>query len=207
MIPDIFTGKRICIICEGSEEYDYLNRITSLDVWNEIYRFSLENADGNGNIPARYQDKYQNNSYDIVFVICDTDRKPYEQYNDIKRKINEFHGIDNASNEIVIFSNPCTMLVILLHFAEEIRMTTQNKKKNAPLIESLTGIRNYSAKNEQRKELFSLISKENYFLMVERLSKLSKIDTLENSTNLERYINYFENSDDKWIDDINNMLS
>ena len=86
MLPEIFTGRKICIICEGSEEYEYLSRLIALDVWNKKYRFSLVNADGNGNIPARYQDKFQNNSYDVVFIICDTDRKPYEQYSDIKHK-------------------------------------------------------------------------------------------------------------------------
>lgn len=35
---------------------------------------------------------YQNGSYDVVLVFCDTDKKLYEQYADIKHKINEFHG-------------------------------------------------------------------------------------------------------------------
>ncbi len=51
---------KICIICEGDEEYEYLVRLKSLEMWNSQYYIVLENADGNGNIPARYQDKYQN---------------------------------------------------------------------------------------------------------------------------------------------------
>ena len=32
----------------------------------------------------RYQDNYQNGTYDAVFVFCDTEKKPHEQYKDIK---------------------------------------------------------------------------------------------------------------------------
>ena len=35
-IPQIFTGSRICIICEGDEEYEYLEKLISLDVWKEM---------------------------------------------------------------------------------------------------------------------------------------------------------------------------
>ena len=31
-------------------------------------RYFLDNADGNGNIPARYQDRYQNGSFEVVLV-------------------------------------------------------------------------------------------------------------------------------------------
>lgn len=96
-LPPIFSGSKICIICEGDEEYEYLDKLISLDVWSNKYQFTLENVDGNGNIPAKYQDKYQNSSYDVVLVFCDTDKKPYEQYVDIKQKINEFHGVKNAA--------------------------------------------------------------------------------------------------------------
>ena len=89
---------KICIICEGNEEYEYLNRLKNLKVWNEQYDISLVNAGGNGNIPARYQDRYQNGADELVLVFCDTEKKPHEQYEDIKRKINEFHGVDSAAN-------------------------------------------------------------------------------------------------------------
>ena len=35
---------------------------------------------------------------ELVLVFCDTEKKPHEQYEDIKRKINEFHGVDNAAD-------------------------------------------------------------------------------------------------------------
>ena len=36
------------------------------------YQAKKDNAGGNGNIPARYQDSYQNGSYELVLVFCDT---------------------------------------------------------------------------------------------------------------------------------------
>ena len=181
-LPQIFTGSRICIICEGDEEYEYLEKLISLDVWSKEYCFQLENAEGNGNIPARYQDKYQNSSSDLVLVFCDTDKKPYEQYVDIKRKINEFHGVENAADQIVIYGNPCTMQIIIEHW-DDVVLSSHKKKKNAPVIFDLTG-------QEMR----------------ERIKKLPSDDTIEGSTNFGRFIEYFMTDDCKWIQTINNTL-
>ncbi len=98
--PKFFDKHKICIICEGNEEYEYFKRLKDLKVWNEQYDISLVNAGGNGNIPARYQDRYQNGAAELVLVFCDTEKKPHEQYEDIKRKINEFHDVDNAADEV-----------------------------------------------------------------------------------------------------------
>ena len=54
-LPIFFDKQRICIICEGNEEYFYLDRLKELQVWNEQYHIELVNANGNGNIPARYK--------------------------------------------------------------------------------------------------------------------------------------------------------
>ena len=129
-MPKFLDRRKICIICEGAEEYEYLERLNTLNVWNEQYKVILDNADGNGNIPARYQDRYQNSSYDLVLVFCDTEKKPYEQYVDIKRKINEFHGVDNVADSVIIYGNPCTMQIILQHWCEE-KLKTPSKKVNS----------------------------------------------------------------------------
>ena len=39
-LPKIFTGSRICIICEGDGEYEYLEKLISLDVWSKEYCFN-----------------------------------------------------------------------------------------------------------------------------------------------------------------------
>ncbi|MCM1106709.1 MAG: hypothetical protein NC355_07185 [Blautia sp.] len=59
-LPKLSDKHKICIICEGSEEYEYIKRLRTLKVWSEQYDISLVNAGGNGNIPSRYQDRYQN---------------------------------------------------------------------------------------------------------------------------------------------------
>lgn len=65
-LPQFFDKRKICIICEGNEEYEYLKRLRDLKVWSEQYDISLVNAGGNGNIPARYQDRYQNGADEVV---------------------------------------------------------------------------------------------------------------------------------------------
>ena len=45
-LPAFLSKDKICIICEGDEEYDYLNRLKELRVWNEQYEVFLDNADG-----------------------------------------------------------------------------------------------------------------------------------------------------------------
>ena len=189
-LPKIFTGSRICIICEGDEEYEYLEKLISLEVWSREYCFLLENAEGNGNIPARYQDKYQNGAYDLILIFCDTDRKPYEQYVDIKRKINEFHGVRNAADKIVIYGNPCTMQIIIEHWGDVV-LCSNNKKRNAPVIFDLTGIEEYKGRREQRSELFSKITTENYQEMKERIKKLPSDDKVQGSTNFGRFLDWF----------------
>ena len=204
-LPQIFTGSKICIICEGDEEYEYLEKLISLDVWSKKYCFQLENAEGNGNIPARYQDKFQNGSYDLVLVFCDTDKKPYEQYVDIKRKINEFHGVENAANHVVIYGNPCTMQIITLHW-DDVVLGSHKKKKNAPIIFNLTGIEGYKGRADQRQKLFARITKENYQEMQERIKFLPSDDTVEGSTNFGKFIEYFSMDDSKWIQIINKAI-
>ena len=195
----------VCIICEGPEEYDYLSRIKELDVWDECYKVDIVNAYGNGNIPARYQDKFQNGQYDVVLVFCDTDKKPHEQYIDIKRKIDYFHGVP-VSNEVVMFGNPCTMQIIIKHWGD-INLTSASKKANAIKIFECTGLASYDAHKEQRKELMKRITRENYLEMISRLENLSKKDNEMNSSNFGYYMKCLEQSDSSWIKRINDLIS
>ena len=40
-LPKFLDNHKICIICEGNEEYEYLNRLKNLKVWNVQYDISL----------------------------------------------------------------------------------------------------------------------------------------------------------------------
>lgn len=110
-LPKFFDKHKICIICEGNEEYEYLNRLKDLKVWNEQYEILLVNAGGNGNIPARYQDRYQNGADEVVFVFCDTEKKPHEQYMDMCQRVRDLEsddsviGSSNFANFIKLFES------------------------------------------------------------------------------------------------------
>ena len=204
-LPNISDKYRICIICEGNEEYKYLDKLIKLRVWSDTYSIFLVNAGGNGNIPARYQDRYQSDSYDVVLVFCDTEKKPYEQYSDIKRKINEFHGVDNAADEVVIFANPCTMQIVIKHWTDEV-LKTPAKPVNAPLIEKYTGVENYKAREDQIDAVMEYITVENYAQMKDRLTGTSTDDSELGSTNVLRLIRCLEKKESKWIKRINDKL-
>ena len=203
--PGLYNKRKVCIICEGNEEYKYIDRLKELKVWNEQYEVSLVNAEGNGNIPARYQDRYQNGAYEAVLIFCDTDKKPYEQYDDIKRRINEFHGIENATNEIIIFGNPCTMQIILKHWTDEM-LKSQAKQVNAPLIEKYTRAKGYKGKGNQIKDVMEQITSENYRIMHERVKLLEQNDSIIGSSNFSKIIEWFESEDCDWISKINEIL-
>lgn len=204
-LPSFYDKHKICIICEGDEEYDYLNTLNLLKVWNEQYEIVLDNADGNGNIPARYQDRYQNGSYEVVLVFCDTDKKPYEQYVDIKRKINEFHGVSHAADEVVIYGNPCTMQIILEHWTD-VRLKSPAKKVNAPLIKEFTGVENYKGRSDQRKEIMKCITAENYQDMCMRVRQMDETDSITGSSNFGRFMKFFADDDAGWIEKINENI-
>ena len=201
------TGKkRVCIICEGFEEKEYLERLQSFGAWQgRYYEVELVNAKSISNISLRYQSIYMNDSYDVVLIFCDTDTAPYDGYNEMKKKIDEFHGLNGASSVIVFYANPCVMQIVLLHFAD-IRLTSNQKSKNSKHIEMLTGIRNYQAHEAQRAALLEKINKQNFREMLERVKTLSEQDACMNSTNFLRLMSYLNSKSTKWIDKINKIL-
>lgn len=204
-LPSIKSQTKICIICEGDEEYEYLERLRSLEMWNTKYDIVLENADGNGNVPARYQDKYQNDSFDLVLMFCDTDRKPYEQYVDIKQKIDDFHGVEGAADMVLMYGNPCTMQIVIQHW-KEICLKSPAKKINEPIIEECTGVPNYKAREDQRESIFGQVTKENYMVMLERIKRLPDNDTVVGSSNFGKFMDCFASEDTAWVDRINVVL-
>ena len=204
-LPKFLDNHKICIICEGNEEYEYLKRLKDLKVWNKQYAISLVNAGGNGNIPARYQDRYQNGADELVLVFCDTEKKPHEQYEDIKRKINEFHGVDNAAEEVIMFGNPCTMQIISKHWTDE-NLKLPAKPVNAPLIKKYTGVENYKGRADQIEQVMKHITEENYVNMSKRVWNLESNDFVTGSSNFGKYIKLFEGDDSGWIEEINRKL-
>ena len=199
-----YRRKKICIICEGYEELDYIEALKNKAVFSEKYEFVTVNAKSINTIINQYDHRYKTYLYSLVLVFCDTDKSPYSKYKEIKKQINEIHGNDVA-DDIVIFGNPCTMQIILSHFAE-IKLKSQSKAINSKYIKQFVGIDNYKATEEQRKELFAKIKRDNYEMMKQNVAKLSTNDENISSTNILKFIEKFESDDDSWIDEINERL-
>ena len=197
---------KVCIICEGNEDYAYIQRLLELNVWNPVYDFQLFNAKSESNIFARYQDAYNNDRYEVILVFCDTDKAPHTQYKQLKQKLNAFHGNKRtAADKVIIFANPCTMQIILLHFGD-VSLKNQGKKTNAPVIEQLTGIPDYDAHADQIEAMCSKIFRRSYPDMRRRASEINRPDTVSGSTNFIVYLDRFEQEDVKWIRELNDAL-
>ena len=97
------------------------------------------------------------------------------------------------------------MQIIISHFAE-IKLTSQSKTINSKFIERYVGIKNYKATDEQRKELFRKIKRDNYEKMKENVGKLSVDDNITSSTNILKFLKRFEDENTIWIDEINKKL-
>lgn len=196
--------RRITIICEGYEEFDYLMTLLHLGLWNELYSVRIKNAKSLTNIPPVYQNEFQNDNADLIVVFCDTELTPYEQFRSVCEKIDRFHA-KHVWGNIVFFSNPCTMQVQLSHFGK-IELESNSKHRNAPLIRQLTGVDNYRARDEQRRLINKLITRQNYFAMKQNLEPLSRDYTVKPSTNFLTLLNYLENPNPSWVERIAKKL-
>ena len=203
-IPSIKTGCKILIICEGFEEYDYITKLKECNVWSSVYNIKPRNAKSINNIIAIYQNEYQNDNYDLIVILCDTEKLPYEQFCKLREDINKFHG-NKAADKLIIFANPCTMQIILSHF-DKVKLTSNSKKKNAPLIQSLTGIEDYIAEENQRKAIMKHINAKNYFDMKNNLKEISVGYDKIPSTNAILWFELFENENTKWVQEINKKI-
>lgn len=205
--PPLFSARHsLCVICEGYEEEIYVRQLHSKDVWSSIYAFTIINAKGESNIPARYQFEINKDAYELVLVFCDTDRSPYQQYQEVKDKINVMHEADNAVGKIVIYANPCSMQIILLHFAV-VSLKTQGKKTNAKRIEELTGVKGYKANQEEHiKAICAKINRQSYIEMKQRVADINRPDDVPGSTNFSKFLPSFESENPQWIIDIRNSL-
>ena len=205
-LPSIARVHRICVICEGNEDYAYFKRLIELGVWKNNYAFFPVNVKSASNIPAKFQDAFQNDKYELILVFCDTDKAPYREYSQVKKKINSFLNKQKAAEKLIIFANPCTMLIVLSHFGD-VALKNQGKKTNAEEIEKWTGVKNYDAHEEQIKAICAKVFRRSYEDMKDRIRKMNNPDTISSSTNFIIFIDRFEKEDAKWISEIQRYLS
>ena len=204
-LPVLEKKHKVCVICEGNEDFAYFNRLLELHIWDKTYEFLPVNVKSASNIPAKFQDAFQNDRYEIILVFCDTDKAPYREYTQVKQKINSFLGKQKAAEKLIIFANPCTMQIILSHFGD-VSLKNQGKKTNSAVIEELTGVKNYDAHEDQIKEICGKVFQRTYSDMKSRVAAINFTDTTPCSTNFIIFLERFENEDTKWISSIQRYL-
>lgn len=195
--------KKLCLICEGYEEHAYLSKLISLKIWNPIYDIKLINAKSNGNIFSHFQNAFQSGHYEHIFILCDTDKKPYTDFLEINKKVNAFLGkkdisSNNIIDDIIIYSNPCIAQILIFHWCDEI-LTSHKKYKIAPTIENYTGVKDYNAHELQLNEIMKKIDKNNYSDMKQRLQKNFSNYKTNGSSNFITLLKYLESNDFSWI--------
>ena len=116
------------------------------------------------------------------------------------------HDGEDAADKAVIYANPCSMQIILLHFAV-VSLKTQGKKTNARLIEELTGIKGYKANQEEHiKAICAKINRQSYLDMKERVATINRPDNVPGSTNFIEFLQRFESDKPEWIAEVRNSL-
>lgn len=204
-MSDIAIRKKICIICEGYEEYDYFSRLIECKVFHKNYIIKLRNAMSIDNISAVYQNEFQNDNSDLILVFCDTEVEPYNQFKNLIKKIDKFHD-KKIAKEIVYFANPCTMQIILSHFSA-VRLNSNNKSKNSSLIKKLTGVEEYQAKKSQRKTIMEQVNSSNYLHMKANLSNIGFVCDEVPSTNFIDLLTKLEHNDTSWVNKISKKFN
>lgn len=171
-IPPTNTRKRILIICEGNEEYDYIMRLKDC-IWNgnNNIGISVKNAQSIDKISALFAYNYRSTNYNEIYIFCDTEEAPYEKFLLLKNKINDIINNKKQLNGILFFANPCSMQIILSHF-DKVALKSNKKSVNAPIIEKLTGVSNYKATDNQRKNIMKKIDSANYITMKDNIINL-----------------------------------
>ena len=97
------------------------------------------------------------------------------------------------------------MQIILSHFGD-VSLSSQSKRINAPIIEQLTGVKDYNAKDEQIKAICTKIGRRNYADMKKRVETINHEDDITPSTNFIVFLNRFESENAKWISGIVRFL-
>ena len=199
--------RSVLILAEGFEEKPYIEKIINFPFISKNYIFSkVINLKGNGNILSKYQYEFQTGRYDIVLVFSDADKGSKQFVQIIEGLGSNLFGDKNKGELVFMFVNPVNLQVVLSHFGD-VELNKKSKKGNSDIVYELTNVENYDAKEEQIKEIISLINTRNYYEMKERISKLSTNYYVVPSTNFLLFLNRFENDDTSWIDEINKQIA
>lgn len=195
--------RSICLILEGYEEEYYFKKLWSFPLFSPIYRIKMINAKSASNIPAKYHEAFASDSYSIVLVVCDMDRKP-EAYNNVVVGIENILGNGNAE-KIITFTRPCTLQIILSHFGE-VNLITQAKSAAQEDVERLIGVKNYDAHQKQLDIICKNILFRTWTEFYERLKLLSTDPKDIPSSNMKLLFDRLCSDDPVWIDQLNESI-
>lgn len=192
--------KKICIVCEGYEDYYYFEALKRCKKFHEHYKVIPKNAKSIDKVFGLYQNIFQLGDYDLVLVFCDTEMVPYEQFERLLNNIDDFHA-KQVSSDIVYFANPCTMQIMLSHFGK-VKLTTNDKIANASKVQTLTGVKNYKGQQGQIQSIVKKINLNNYSTMKNNLAGINTNYQLVPSTNFISLLNFLEQSNTIWVDNL-----
>lgn len=206
-LPPSKNENKLLIICEGYEEFDYLQRLKNCHVWDKKISVDIKNAKSIDQISAVYSYNFMLGIYKLVVVFCDTEQAPYAQFLSLKAQINSFHGKKKVADHVVFYANPCTLQIILSHF-ENVRLTSNSKSDNAGIIKKLTGVEDYRATKKQRMAIMEKVTNSNYAVMKQNLSFLSStsFDAVP-STNILLFFDHLDCGDTKWLNNMEKLTS
>ncbi len=193
--------RKICIICEGHEEKYFMDNLINKIKCYPNYIIESVNAKGNGNLFARYQDRYSQDKDDLVLIFCDTERKPYESFESLVDNLKDNYEISDF-NDVICFSNPTTLLLILNCF-KKYKLTTKKSSKIKEIVRDIIGIEQYNKKEEKVKAIQSKINKEK----IEQLRvNIKELETLDHNTvpgtNFLLWDSRLSSESYKWIEDL-----
>lgn len=196
---------KILIIAEGFEEDAYLGRIIGFNYFSNKYTTDHINAKGLCNIFPRFQNEFQSTKWDLILIYCDGDNNS-ETFQKLLQKINNFFDIKSIARQLVFFANPCTMQIMLSHFAD-VTLTHKAKSENAEIIKKITDIVSYKASHKQIAGLMRKIKKNTYDEMKRRVANLDMDVRKIPSSNFYSLLINLESNDTEWASDLIKRLN
>ena len=181
--------KSILILCEGYEEWHYINKLLSFGRYNkELYFFPDPiNVKSNSRLVPRFQIEYAKDRYDLILIFCDVDKNVDSFYEIVNNLATNLEITTEQAFKLFIFANPVTMQVVLSHFGR-VELTHVAKNKNREEIEKITGIKGYNASESQIKEMMLKITFSSYDILKENLSYISRDIHDVPSTNFLKFL-------------------
>jgi hypothetical protein len=206
--------RRVILLGEGPEEKEYLDRLKSIGIFSSNFEFIPESAAGITNISARYSEYYEDTMNYLVLIYCDTENNNND-YQRLKQDIDDYFGFA-ASKRLLFYVSPCTMMIVLNHFAHEdedpIPLTKVSKTNSGEILVQ-HGVTipapPYDARKDQRNAIMSQITKANYRTMKDKIATFAGSDTKSPATNALTLFKGIEFGSDMsfvdnlvtWIDD------